>query len=298
MKHDGDIWIKPRRKIIFRGDGDITHLEDRFEKSFVGGYPVILGSARAGVMLILKEFHTSPLISIFPFASQCVVKAATLSGKSVHTPLPNMSREVIYNQWGLHQNHETLPYIFLVDSADSLYPLGGEICKSNSRFEVWSFPKIVGTTFGGVVWCRNKSDAQKLREIRNELPLQKFLFHNLLYSLKSLSNKSYQYWENYEFSHPGLSKSQVKILNLQLNLWSKIYSSMRRNYNIALLIAENTDYPKDEKLDSLNSGVIPTVIEWKSTKANSLVRKLTKVNPDGFLEKKNVYAYQKEIRAI
>mgnify|MGYP000253206839 FL=1 len=73
---------------------------------------------------------------------------------------------------------------------------------------------------------------------------------------------------------------------------------MRRHYSIALLTAENTDYPKDEKLDSLNSGVIPTVIEWKSTKENSLVRKLTKVHPDGFLEKKNVYAYQKEIRAI
>lgn len=298
MKDDGDVWIKPRRKIIFRGNGDIAHLEDRFEKSFVGGYPVLLGSARVGVMLLLKVFHTSQHVSIFPFASQCVVKAATLSGKSVHTPLPNMAREIVYNQWGLHQFHGTSSDIFLVDSADSLYPFGGEICKSSSRFEVWSFPKILGTTFGGVVWCKNKSDAQRLREIRNELPLQRFLIHNLLYSLKALSKKSYQLWENYEFSHPRLSRSQVKILNLQLSLWPEIYSSVRSNYKMALQRAENTKYPKEQELDSLNCGVIPTVIEWQSSSENSLVRKLTKVHPDGFLEKMNVYPYQKEIKAI
>ena len=298
MKHDGDIWIKPRRKILFRGSGDIASLEERFKKSFVGGYPVLLGSARVGVMLILKEFHSSQLVSIFPFASQCVVKAATLSGKSVHTPLPNEHREIVYNQWGLHQNHRTLLDIFLVDSADSLYPLGGEICKSNSRFEVWSFPKIVGTTFGGIVWCKNKSDAERLREIRNESPVQTFLWHNLLFTFKSFSKKSYQLWENYEFSHPGIGKSQVKILNQQLSLWSEIYLTMRRNYNMALQIAENTNYPREQELDFLNYGVIPTVVEWQSPNENSLVRKLTKVLPDGSLEKRNVFAYQKEIKAI
>lgn len=298
MKHDGDIWIKPRRKILFRGSGDIAHLEERFKKSFVGGYPVLLGSARVGVMLILKEFHSSQLVSIFPFASQCVVKAATLSGKSVHTPLPNEPREIVYNQWGLHQNHRNLLDIFLVDSADSLYPLGGEICKSNSRFEVWSFPKIVGTTFGGIVWCKNKSDAERLREIRNESPVQTFLVHNLLFTFKSFSKKSYQLWENYEFSHPGIGKSQVKILNQQLSLWSEIYLTMRRNYNTALQMAENTNYPREQELDFLNYGVIPTVVEWQSPNENSLIRKLTKVLPDGSLEKRNVFAYQKEIKAI
>lgn len=298
MNSNGDVWIKPRRKFIFHGDGDVTRLEDRFEKSFIGGYPVLLGSARVGIMLILKEFHASQNISIFPFASQCVVKAATESGKSVHTPLPNLTREIVYNQWGLHQIRDTSPSIFLVDSADSLYRLGGEICKFKSRFEVWSFPKIVGTTFGGVVWCRNKSDAQRLREIRNELPPQKFLIHNLLYAFKSLSNESYKYWEDYEFSHPRLSKSQVKILDLKLSSWSVIYTNMRRTYSAALQKAENTNYPNEQELDSLNFGVIPTVIEWKSLKENSHVRKLTRVHPDGSLEIMNLYPYQKEIRAI
>ena len=290
--------MKPRREISFRGEGDIAILEGRFEKSFVGGFPVVVGSARVGIMLILKLFHLSQLISIFPFASQCIVKAAVLAGKSVHTPLPNESREIIYNQWGLHQNHGIHPSIFLEDSADSLYPIGGRVCKANSRFEVWSFPKILGTSFGGVVWCRTKSDAQRLRKVRNSLPQQNFIYQTLLSMTKSTSKTGYQIWENYEFSHPTLNKFQVKILNAKLDTWPDRYSNMRRIYDEALRKAENTNYPKERDLDTNNCGVIPTVVEWDSVVKNHLVRKLTRVYSNGNLEQKNVFAYQKTVSAI
>lgn len=295
MSSDGDVWLRPRKRFPFRGDGNIVVLEERFEKSFNGGFPVLLGSARVGIMLILKLFHNSRYISIFPYASQCVVKAAILAEKDIHTPLPNQPREIIYNQWGFHQDYGIGTNPFLEDSADSLYPVGGRVCKANSRFEVWSFPKILGTSFGGVVWCKSESDALRLRKIRDDLPRQNFLYQSLLSTLKSKSKSGYQIWEDYEFSHPGLTKSQIKILSVQLDMWAATYLKMASSYRKAFQKAGNVNYLGEQDLSKLNFGVIPTVIEWKSPIDNKYVRELSRVYYDGNMEHKRVYAYQKLI---
>jgi putative PLP-dependent aminotransferase (TIGR04422 family) len=295
MGHDGDIWIRPRARFSLQGDGNLALLEERFERSFVGGFPVLLASARVGIMLTLKNFHNSQYISIFPYASQCVVKAAFLAEKTVHTPLPNEPREIIHNQWGLHQNQEILSRVFLEDSADSLYPLGGTVCKTNSRFEVWSLPKLLGTTFGGIIWCRSKSDALALKEIRNNSPKQNLLFRSLLSILKSKSHSAYQIWENYEFSHPVLNKSQVKVLSVELDKWDATYVNQRSKYQEAIQKVPSTTYPNSQELDSLNFGVIPTVVECKFTTEIESARELSRVYTNGEVQRTYVYAYQNEI---
>jgi len=255
----------------------------------------LLASARVGIMLTLKYFHDSQYISIFPYASQCVVKAAFLAEKAVHTPLPNEPREIVYNQWGLHQNQIIHSNIFLEDSADSFYPLGGTVCKTNSRFEIWSFPKLLGTTFGGIVWCRSKSDALALKEIRSNLPKQNFSYQLLLSIFRSKSRTTYQIWENYEFSHPLMNKSQVKILSVELDRWASTYLKMRTKYQEALQKVPSTNFPGSQELDISNFGVIPTVIECKSPVEIESARELSRVYTNGAVKCIYVYAYQKEI---
>lgn len=292
MNHDGNIWLRPRAKISLRGDGNINRLEERFEASFIGGFPVILASARAGIMLTLKNFHTSQNISLFPYASQCVVRAAYLAKKTAHTPLPNQPREIIYNQWGLHQNQDIKFDIFLEDSADSFYPLGGKVCKTNSRFEVWSLPKILGITFGGIVWCKNQSDAMKLREIRSNLPKQNLLIRSLLSTSKTRYQSTFQLWENYEFSHPAINNSQVKILNNELNKWNATYAKRLSEYQIAVRKISQTTFPNSDALDFINYGVIPTVIDSTLPMENESVRELNRVYPNGKVIPTYVYPYQ------
>ena len=292
MSHDGNIWVQPRAKISLRGNGNIGHLEESFERSFNGGFPVVLASARAGIMLTLKSFHSSAQISMFPYASQCVVKAALLANKTAHTPLPNLAREIIYNQWGLHQNKEIKFDVFLEDSADSLYPLGGSVCKTNSRFEVWSLPKLLGITFGGIVWCKNKSDALELREVRRRLPKQNLLLRALLSTCKSKNQSAYQLWEDYEFSHPVINRFQVKVLSDELNNWNDTYIKKLTAYKRAVEKISSTEYPNGNDLNSLNFGVIPTVVESKSSIEIASLRELSRVHPNGEVQRTHIYAYQ------
>ena len=296
MNLDGDVWIRPRTRIPCRGKRSEEQLEKSFQENFTGGFPVLYSSARAGIMLILRLFHRQRTVSIFPYASQCVVKAAMLAGKFVHTPLPLQKRDLVFNQWGLHQIHIENSEIFLEDSADSLYPIGGSVCKANSRFEVWSFPKILGTTFGGVVWCKSESDACALREIRNRLPRQNFLYHTVLSVFKSINKITYRVWENYLFSHPSLNKVQIDILSKELDEWSKTYERRRIDYEEAVLRVSSRNSPRFSELQSSNFGVIPIVIECESQVPHLTTKVLNRVYPNGRVERKFIYAYQKERR--
>ncbi len=294
MGHEGDIWIRPRAKFSLQGNGDIALLEDRFERSFAGGFPVLLASARVGIMLALKNFHDSQDVSLFPYASQCVVTAAFMAGKSPHTPLPNEPRDIIHNQWGLHQKQEMLTRVFLEDSADSFYPIGGTVCKTNSRFEVWSLPKLLGTTFGGIIWCRDKGDALELKKIRNDLPKQNLIFRAPLSLFKSKNHSAYRIWEGYEFSHPVLNKSQVRVLSVELDNWAATYADQRSRYQEAIEKVPSTTYPSNRDLDSLNFGVIPTVVECRFPTGIESLRELNRVQINGVVQPTHVYAYLNE----
>lgn len=296
MREDGDIWVNTRRKIALFGNQNIVDLENFVQLKFSGGHPVLFTSARAGMFLLFKNFHRHSEISIFPYASQCVVKAGMLAGKAVNTPLPNNPSHIIYNQWGVMNNTKTNLEIFLEDSADSFYPEGGTVCKKNSRFEVWSLSKSLGLSFGGVVWCRDLDDAQKLRGIRYEYPHQSFFVEFMLGKLKRNFPFINSIWEKNEFSHPKLNSFQIRSLRREFELWNQIYSQRKE-----LFIDSYLKIKLGNRLEALtvleaNSGVIPTVIECEKLGKNKRFKQLHKIYPDGTTKKIPVFAYQRKVR--
>ena len=40
------------------------------------------------------------------------------------------------------------------DCVDSLCEIGTELFPTSNDFEIWSLPKILGTTSGAVLWCK------------------------------------------------------------------------------------------------------------------------------------------------
>jgi putative PLP-dependent aminotransferase (TIGR04422 family) len=292
MSENGNIWVATKRKLTIFGNPDISRLETIIHSKFAGGYPVVLTSARTGLYLLLSSFYEKPDILLFPYASQCVVKAGVLAEKIVVTPLKSEGREIIYNQWGLFQKTDPETLVFLEDSADSFYPEGGIVCKNNSRFEVWSLPKSLGVSFGAIVWCKQSSDAKRLRELRDEKPSQR-LAHELIFGkMKTYNPLMYSIWENYEFSHPRLNSFQVRTLSKQIELWNLKYEKRKELFITNYMKLCSKSYSQAETYIKSNFGIIPTVVEYEGEDEIEGVRHLHRILPNGGTKIVKVFAYQ------
>ena len=294
MKMSGDIWIRRDRRINLLGNKNVEFVESQLESLFEGGYPVLFASARAAMMQVFANFFPEEVVRIFPYASQCVVKSVNRSGKFATTPLPGQLSDVRYHQWGMRSDEQE--YVFMRDCADSLYPVGGNVCKLNSRFEVWSLPKIIGTSFGAVIWCRDKNDAMALKKIRSECAAQSSILSNVLETIKYLNPSSYSFWEEYQFAKPALNGIQIKTLNKRFQKWSDYYEERKKVFLQIYLSSIETTLP--QRLSALedNDGVIPTVIETDLEEQSAPFRKLHKILSDGSCKQVRVIAYQSGLR--
>jgi putative PLP-dependent aminotransferase (TIGR04422 family) len=89
----------------------------------------------------------------------------------VGTPLPELSInkpkvQIIYHQWGFVRNKK-IEKNLIEDSVDTLYIQGTRLFPNGGQFEVWSLSKILGTSSGGVLWCRSKKIAKQIRKSRD-----------------------------------------------------------------------------------------------------------------------------------
>lgn len=147
-----------------------AEVETAIGRLFATGHPVALSSGRAGLALILTTIglNRPDLVRVPPFASHCVLEAVS----RVATPLPAAARLphsawVMYHQWGHVQQLQKMEGDLIEDACDSFYVPGSPLFSSGGRFELWSLPKILGCSGGGVVWCRDAQDARRMRSARD-----------------------------------------------------------------------------------------------------------------------------------
>lgn len=290
----GDVWSKPKRRFVFTGEKKSDSIESNLEILFQGGHPVLFASARAAMSQVIHLFFIGETVRIFPYASQCVVNAINFAGKSASTALPGHKKDISYNQWGTQGLQET--DLFIRDSADSLYSIGGIVCQSNSRFEVWSFPKIIGTTFGAVMWCREESDALILRAIRDNSSSQNIFIELFLALFKGRSSFFYSRWENFQFANPRLNSIQLRELSRGIHSWERIYKERLSCYVQNFVYSRNSSPQEAQQSVFLNRGVIPAVIEGEHFIKATPLRSLHKILADGRTCKVSVFAYQSKIR--
>ena len=210
------IWYRQPIKLSRLRYASYQDVENFLQLNFVGGYPVLVSSGRSAMSLLIRLFWHHPTINLFKYASQCVVNACLINQIIPATRLDS-KEDVVYNQWGY-----VAPNInsgnFIEDSCDFFKPLGSKVRSLNSRFEIWSITKILGTRAGGVIWCKYENDAQKLR-----LERSKFNSLNLKTILKVLLPifpHFYQYWEPLELKNPTLNKLQIGAIFKSIHSWS------------------------------------------------------------------------------
>lgn len=212
----------------------ISSIEDTLETLFPSGYPVLCSSGRAAIGLALEflDLKRNDFLGVFPFASHCVLDAVSryttpLTGRSSK----NTKNRIVYHQWGYVQEYN-LPANTIEDCVDTLCVPGAKLFPAGGIFEIWSLPKILGTSSGGVLWCRDKEVANQIRAIRDSRKYSGIIqWYLKLFSYKFPSLLSY--WTGVEASNGKLSFLQTGEIHYSLNNWQKFIDDKLNRVEIA-----------------------------------------------------------------
>ena len=223
-------------KIKFKGlnvfrNVQSEQVEKRFNQMFPSGYPVLCSSGRVALYIALREYNflRENNINLFPFASHCVINSIA----RLTNPVPyksNNKMDIIYHQWGIEYKVDHVPLI--EDSVDSLYELNTPLFSQGANFEIWSLSKILGTTSGGILWCKNESDAIRIRKKVNHSKGIIFSWLLIIMSYKySLFN---DLWEGTEKGYKGVSRFQRNEIFNKMNSWSFLVENRKEKLNFFL----------------------------------------------------------------
>ena len=253
---DCGLWPKGRAVDVFqkvRLRTSVGQIESQLAGYFPTGYPVLCTSARVAIVLVLKALGLKRLSSVrsFPYASHCLLDAIS----RVATPIPihdtsDANVRIVNHQWGYVQRVNNQNEILIEDAVDTLCEIGTALFPNDGDFEVWSLPKILGTTSGGVVWCRDAVVADQVRQLRDEPG------PSTLCALIRLAGRSkpifHHLWQGGECEFGAVSHFCLGELVAAVDNWREISAKRKRN-NITL-----TAYKADWLIEL--PGRLPSVV--------------------------------------
>lgn len=196
--------------------GSIERIEKKLRQMFPTGYPVLCTSGRAALFMAVSESNVtrSNTVGIFPYASHCVLDAVSRIASPLTGPTwISADVRVVYHQWGYVQEKNLLPNT-IEDSVDTLCVPGTALFPGGGAFEIWSLPKILGTTSGGVLWCRDEDTAILIREKRDRGNTSGFQWLTRL--LMQRFTNLYDRWQGAESKYRKVSAWQTG------EIWSAI----------------------------------------------------------------------------
>ncbi len=236
MTEDYFLWPKSS---VFRG---IIHaprfatakaIEENLKDMFPSGYPVLCSSGRSALVLALIEsgLFRSDLVGVFPYASHCVLDAISRVATPLAGPTATTSARlrVVYHQWAYVQE-TNLPKNCIEDCADTLCTVGTTLFPGGGRFEIWSLPKILGTTSGGVLWCRDEETADRVRSLRED---KGGGLCNWILRLLALKYPGvYLYWQGAEASFGRVSCLQTGEILAAVLQWDAVVADRLKKLNM------------------------------------------------------------------
>lgn len=176
VKNQFFLWPESRSLIasdLFGSEISSDMIESLLRDEYPGSDAVLFSSARAGMTAALMQLGLKrpDLVWTPGFSSHCVLEAIA----HIATPSPNaigkLCAALIYHQWGfVGQPDFPKGTLLIEDAVDHLLCPGHSPFAAGGQFLLWSLPKVLGTSGGGVVFCRDGQDAEALRRIRQERP--------------------------------------------------------------------------------------------------------------------------------
>lgn len=221
-------------------------IEERLACLFPGSEPVLLSSARAALTLslLVRGMQRQHRIGMFPYASHCVLEAVS----RVATPVAGReSCEVplVYHQWGYQQEFDLAPHA-IEDCVDTLVRPGAPLFVGGGEFEIWSLPKIFGTTGGGVLWCRSLDTAEKVRSLRDSRTGA-----SLQWMMRLLGRRSehlHAWWHGGEGRSGKASALQTGEILQALERWPSFWMDRKAKRDALLALAPDWLPRSDDRL--------------------------------------------------
>ena len=261
MKYN--LWPKPKIQSMINHSlrfQKVTKIENLLSLYFPDYYPILFSSARVAIYncLIHSKVSRKDNISIFPYASHCILDAVSrIAFPNVINNIPALHC-IDYHQWGfVKKMHEK--NLLIEDAVDSLYFKNSKLLNQNGKFEVWSLPKILGTSSGGILWCKNLRDYESIINMRNNL--SKSMVHFFIKSLSLYFPSINKYVQSSEFYNGGINTlstgeiyhkiknwdfyieqrlKRIKLMSNYFPIWA-IYGNSRLPSNIPALFEKNID---------------------------------------------------------
>jgi putative PLP-dependent aminotransferase (TIGR04422 family) len=271
-------------------------IECELKSMFRGGVPVLVTSGRSalGIIAQTEGVVRGDAISLFPFAGHCVIDAVGRHGNPV-SMAQNANLGIYYHQWGMPQNDIVRLFsknwnVLVDDCVDSMCKMGSSPFIGDGKYEVWSLAKILGAYSGGVIWCRNEADAQKIKQIRNGRA--KYGFQLLMRAIAELSNLGVEFWYGRESLTGPVPIVLLGELMSKLKRWEAVWDIKSINRSKYIKYCDEIFVDK-----ILNSERLPNALPVKpSYKLENLIddyespsRILSFINDQDILEHKSYF---------
>jgi len=233
-----NIWPNSNKKFSSRLISNVSHhdVENKLSSMFEHAYPVVCSSARSCISLIIEDLKLSRgnFVKVPAYASHCVLESTSRFATPItYNADVSCDASIIYHQWGITQeNTNKSPGVIIEDACDSIYsekhirmPLGGD-------YEIWSLPKILGCSSGGVIWCRNKADAKNLSLLRNKRK-HSGIFHWYLRVLGRKHPVAMSYWNGVESLSGQLPSLALNEILFTLDSYDAIVEQRKDRLDLA-----------------------------------------------------------------
>ncbi len=202
-----------------------AEVEATLARMFPAGIPVLVSSARAGLGIALRHLRLNRghRIAVAPYANHCVIEAVGRTSSPVDfTDPPTADAAVLYHQWG-YINDGAAPAVLIEDAVDTLCRPGAGLFVRGGAYELWSLPKLVGSLYGGVIWCRNQDVAGELRMLRDQSCLWA-PGHWLLRVAGTRSATALAYWSGVESTNGKMPALAIGDIAARLRRWEQLVS--------------------------------------------------------------------------
>lgn len=261
-------------------------LFDKFGKA----HPIVCSSARSCLNLLLDYLGCSrnSLVKVPAYASHCILESISRTATPVHYASNEcVDLSLVYHQWGIPQNFAPQNSSAIIeDSCDSVYERIDSLMLLKSNYEIWSLPKILGCSSGGVIWCKFKEDAATIKEYRDH----RTVASTLQWALRMLGRKSrlaMRYWSGVESLSGKLPSVALNEILNSICLYDDIVK--KRNCRINL-VEEVLNINISEKLQGRLPSCLPFVVNnnqyitHDEKELNIGFRHYEKINSEGISE--------------
>jgi putative PLP-dependent aminotransferase (TIGR04422 family) len=233
---------------------------------FPTGFPVLFSSGRAALTAALLQSSVSrkDYIDVFPYASHCVLDTVSRVATPIGGPhAQTKDLRIVYHQWGYVQEIN-LARNTIEDSVDTLCEIGAPLFPGGGSYEIWSLSKILGTSSGGVLWCKDIKSAEIARCYRSSSKNGFVLW--ILRLIGMVSHAIHLCWQGIEPNMGGVCKLQSSEIYVAISHWQSIVDSRKENLEKIWNHAVSwLNYPYMR---------LPNVVPMQDTASNSRLKEL------------------------